>query len=453
MGRPFSIVRRTLILATCLFLYRLLWVALLPFLLLYYWRKGRAEPSYRAHWAERFGRVDALAQGSVVWFHGASLGELKGAAPLIHALLASGHSMHVTTHTPAGRRTIQNLCSEAIDNGRLRVSYCPLEFRFAMRSFIRRVRPSRLIVTEIDTWPVMLLECRRAGIKSALVNAQYPETSFNRDQRWWGIRGFIFTLYNVIFCKTGLHQERFFSVGCKNVIVAGETRFDLPIPRSQLDAAVDFVCVSALQSRKRPVVCVASCGPGEESVFIDFYSRLRMRLREASEIRPLFVHVPRSPQHFDSTFELLTNAGLQTRRRSELFDEGLVGRSVVSDEVDALLGDSLGEMSFYLALSQIVIVGNSFNDLGAHNVIEPLALKKPVFVGPSIWGIEYPAQEAIACGALTQVSNAVSLTERVCNLLLDPASYAQALHALEGFYEEHAGATARHMRDLGPWLR
>jgi len=299
----------------------------------------------------------------------------------------------------------------------------------------------------------MLLECRRAGIKSALVNAQYPETSFTRDQRWWGLRGFIFTLYNVILCKTGLHQERFVSVGCKNVIVAGETRFDLPIPRSQLDAAVYFVSVSALQSRKRPVVCVASCGPGEESVFIDFYSRLRMRLREASEIRPLFVHVPRSPQHFDSTFELLTNAGLRTRRRSELFDEGLVGRSAVSDEVDALLGDSLGEMSFYLALSQIVIVGNSFNDLGAHNVIEPLALKKPVFVGPSIWGIEYPAQEAIACGALTKVSSAASLADKVCNLLLDPASYARALDALDGFYEEHAGATARHMKDLGPWLR
>lgn len=128
-------------------------------------------------------------------------------------------------------------------------------------------------------------------------------------------------------------------------------------------------------------------------------------------------------------------------------------REVITEEVDALLGDSLGEMSFYLALSQIVIVGNSFNNLGAHNVIEPLALRKPVIVGPSIWGIEYPAQEALACGALTQVSNAVSLTDKVFNLLSDPTNYDKALSALDGFYEEHAGATARHMKDLGPWLR
>jgi 3-deoxy-D-manno-octulosonic-acid transferase len=428
-------------------------VALLPFLLLYYWRKGRAEPEYRDHWAERFGRVSVLLHGPVVWFHGASLGELKGAAPLIYALLASGHSLFITTHTPAGRRTIQNLCAEAIADRRVQVAYCPLEFGFSMRSFIRRVRPAHLIVTEIDTWPIMLLECRRAGIESALVNAQYPETSFTRDQRWWGLRGHIFGLYSRILCKTSLHRARFLAVGCNDVVVAGETRFDLPIPKSQLDAAADFVASNGIQTRQRPVICVASCGPGEESVFIEFYCGLQQQLSKATDIRPLFVHVPRSPQRFDSTYALLAAAGLKTRRRSELFDEQLSARSLISDAVDVVLGDSLGEMSFYLALSQIVIVGNSFNDLGAHNVIEPLALKKPVLVGPSIWGIEYPAREALACGALTQVFDTVSLTDKIFALLTDPTIYAQSLHALDGFYEEHAGATARHMRELNPWLR
>ena len=40
-------------------------------------------------------------------------------------------------------------------------------------------------------------------------------------------------------------------------------------------------------------------------------------------------------------------------------------------------------------------MGDSLNNEGSHNIIEPLAIKKPVIVGPSIWGIEFPALEAL----------------------------------------------------------
>ena len=43
-----------------------------------------------------------------------------------------------------------------------------------------------------------------------------------------------------------------------------------------------------------------------------------------------------------------------------------------------------------------VVTGGGFTPHGAHNIIEPLALKRPVIVGPEIHTIEYPAVEAIA---------------------------------------------------------
>ena len=54
-----------------------------------------------------------------------------------------------------------------------------------------------------------------------------------------------------------------------------------------------------------------------------------------------------------------------------------------------LWGDSLGELNFYMAMSDIVFMEDSLNNEGSHNIIEPLALKKSVIVGPSIWGIEF----------------------------------------------------------------
>ena len=54
-------------------------------------------------------------------------------------------------------------------------------------------------------------------------------------------------------------------------------------------------------------------------------------------------------------------------------------------------------------MSDIVFMGDSLNNEGSHNIIEPLALKKPVIVGPSIWGIEYPALEALDAGIIKKI--------------------------------------------------
>jgi 3-deoxy-D-manno-octulosonic-acid transferase len=120
--------------------------------------------------------------------------------------------------------------------------------------------------------------------------------------------------------------------------------------------------------------------------------------------------------------------------------------------VDVLLGDSLGEMYFYLALSQVVVVGGSFVPTGAHNVIEPLALKKPVMVGPSIWGIEYPGVEALAAGVLQQYPDATQLSAALLRLLAHPDAYASAMAGAEAFFAEHGGATQKHLAVLLPWL-
>jgi 3-deoxy-D-manno-octulosonic-acid transferase len=72
-------------------------------------------------------------------------------------------------------------------------------------------------------------------------------------------------------------------------------------------------------------------------------------------------------------------------------------------------------MYFYLALADRVVTGGGFTPHGAHNIIEPLALGKPVIVGPAIHTIEYPAAEAIAAGvcfhAETPADLATALTD------------------------------------------
>ncbi len=436
--------------------YELLWHLLLPFFLLFLWRRGRREPLYRQHWGERFGAVEHGVDRPL-WVHSASMGEIRGAAPLVRALLAAGYPVWVTTLTPAGRTAARQLFGEAMAQGRLQVSFVPLELGWAVRRFIRRVRPRAAMMTEIDTWPVLLATIRRQRVPLCIANAQYPKKSIERDRRWGGFRASIFQAYELVLCKSETHAQRFRDVGCERVVVAGETRFDLPVSAAHIAAA------HALHTRwnlatavphGRPVLCFASAIVGEDEQFVDAVARVQAGLAQAGLPRLLVVYVPRSPQRFDTVADLLEAAGLKVSRRSRMLDATLAPTSDAPDmaSVDVLLGDSLGEMYFYLALSQVVVVGASFVPLGAHNVIEPLALKKPVMVGHSIWGIEYPGVEALAAGVLQQHTTIAGLADALVKLLTSPDDYAAAIAGAEAFYAEHGGATQKHMATLVPWL-
>jgi len=117
-------------------------------------------------------------------------------------------------------------------------------------------------------------------------------------------------------------------------------------------------------------------------------------------------------------------------------------------QATALLGDSLGEMNFYLAFSDIVVVGGGFVKSGAHNIIEPLAHGKPVLVGPNIWTIEHPAIEAIEAGAVVKCETIESLADRANQLLASSESYMAMKVAASGFHESNRGATRKTLDNL-----
>lgn len=444
---------------TGLLLYRALWWLVWPLALVYLWRRGRKEPLYRRFISERWGRVHCRLDRPI-WVHCASLGELRGAAPLLRALLADGEPVWITTLTAAGRSAVHKMFGHELARGLLQTSYPPMELSSAVRRFIRLLRPRGVIMTENDTWPVLLSTIRSEGIPLCMANAQYSEKSLARDLRWGGFRAAVFRCYDLVLCKSETHAERFRRVRCGRVEVAGEIRFDYPLPQSQLDAARAAVQHFGLGDGARSVIALVSIVEGEEGIIQAVMQRLSSDPSLARSGRPLFVHVPRQPHRFDAVASALAGAGFKVLRRSQCLDADLgpiaSGQAEIDLEwadADVLLGDSLGEMFFYLALAQIVVVGGSFTPMGAHNVIEPMALAKPVIVGPVIWTIEFPAVEALAAGALAQVADGPSLVDALLERMVSPAAQEEAARCAERFYQAHAGATERHLAVLRPWLR
>lgn len=433
-------------------LYQAAWAVALPAALAWLWHRGTREPLYRKHWAERLGGVPRRSDRPL-WMHAASLGEIRGISPLLRRLLEQEQRVVLSTLTPAGREAVRALFGPQCDRGTLCVVYAPLDLGLLVRRFVARVRPRCLLVVENDSWPGMLATASRMGLPVAMINAQYSQQSVQRDQRLGGYRSRMFQAYGLVLCKSPLQAERFVRAGSHRVEVAGETRFDLPLATAQVQAGEVLRARLAPQGPQAPlVVAFVSVVAGEDAVFIGAMQAL-LATAGARPIR--FVYVPRSPHRFEESHRALRAAGLSVARRRECLDEALAWKAAQAPEraqAQVLLGDSLGEMYFYLALADVVVVGGSFMPQGAHNVIEPLSLHKPVIVGPHIWTIEFPGVEALQAEAMQQVADEQALRQQLQQWLAEPELARRLSSAGERFHAQHRGATERHLAWLREWM-
>ena len=418
-----------------LVVWRLAWLVLMPVILCYLLLRGRREPLYRQRIAQRFGFHGKRATPHI-WVHAVSIGELRSAVPLIRAFLARGERIVTTHFTPAGLAEAERIFADDIAASTLSAVYVPFDYGLAFRRFFRAFRPRLGLVMEVEFWPGMIMASRRAGVPLFLCNGQYPANSFARDKNRFLSPANLTPGFAGVMVKSDVQAVRFRSLGQSRIAITGEMRFEQPIPPEHLSAAAR---ARPALAGARPVITLASVVEAEETLFID---AMKQTLAKGAD-RPFFVFVPRSPARFDRVSQMIADAGLSAARRSEILDTTLTLTNAPNAQI--LIGDSLGEMYFYLALCDTAVTGGGFNPAGSHNIIEPLALRKPVIVGPELWTIEYPAVEALEAGVAHQVE-AEKLAETLCAPpQSDPVQ-------IDKFLSEHAGAVDKTLRALDEWL-
>lgn len=432
-----------MILKLFLIFYRLLWILLLPLVLVYIWRRGKRDSDYTRNLTERFGFYRRPLPQGAFWFHAVSLGETRSAVALIRLVLARGDKVVLTHFTPAGRRESARQFHSEIASGQLAVVWVPLDMHWCYRRFFRACRPKIGLTLEVEIWPSMVFAARAAGIPLYMCNAQYATRPLARDSRGLRLRQRVIRGFSGAFVKSSTQAERFASVGLENITVTGELRFDQPVPPAMTEAAVRLRPALAAG---REVVTIASGVEGEEQLFLEVAAHLVADARALGRPAPLIVYVPRAPERFNAVAEGLSKGGLTVLRRSEVLDHELEQATQISG-ADVFLGDSLGEMFFYLALADRVIVGGGFTPRGAHNIIEPLMMMKPVLTGPYVWTIEFPFTEAEAAGIAISLPDQAALVTALSQPALDK------LDRIEDFLADHRGASARTLSAVDKAIR
>ncbi len=404
------------------FLYTLLWYLATPLIALRLLWRARRQREYLQHVRERFGFYDAAdAAGPWLWVHAVSVGETRAAEPLISALQQRypQHRILLTHMTPTGRETGTNLFGDRVTR-----CYLPYDYPGAVARFLNRFQPAVGVLMETEVWPNLIHAAVRRDIPLYLVNARLSARSLRGYQRSGALAREAMRGFRAIAAQSEGDAGRLQTLGAERVSVTGNLKFDLEIPASQVEQG------TALRQSlgTRPVLLAASTREGEEALLLD--AAQRAGLRDA-----LLVIVPRHPQRFDEVAALIAARGLRLQRRS-------AGDAVAADTA-VLLGDSMGEMFMYYAACDVVLMGGSFLPYGAHSLIEPCALGRPVIIGPSTYNFAEAADVAVAAGAAARVNTMNEAVLLALQLTADPARGQQMGAAGLRFTAAHRGATQR----------
>ena len=211
------------------------------------------------------------------------------------------------------------------------------------------------------------------------------------------------------------------------------------------------------QSMARPVVMFASSREGEEGLLLEYLDKKRAQAQAerselainniASEIQWLIV--PRHPQRFDDVAALIARHGFAISRRSGWRDAVPVAEAT---QPAIWLGDTLGEMSLYYGMADVVLLGGSFAPLGGQNLIEAAACGCPVIMGPHTFNFAQASELAQAAGAARRVADIVQAVDAARALVNDAAALAAQRGSTASFATAHRGAVDRTVAAISELL-
>jgi 3-deoxy-D-manno-octulosonic-acid transferase len=406
-----------------------------------YWLlKGSARRKVRKALRERMGRVDPRPDtlAPAIMIHAVSLGEMNATRAMVAKLRDArpGLQFIISTTTETGLARGRELYGDAPD---CRVIAYPLDFSSAVSRVLDRLRPSLVVLMELEVWPNFLRHCFNRKIPVLLVNGRLTGSSF-RNYRYAGpVTAAMFRRLKLVCAQEKLYADRFIALGAppERVKITGTMKFDTAQVADRIDGADVLAQAVGLNPAQEKIWICGSTGPGEEQIVLDAYRAL---LTRHPTLR--LVIVPRHPQRFGEVAKFIESTGFPLIRRSN-------PQSAIRNPQSIILGDTMGELRKFYSLADVVFVGRSLVDLGPRqhgsDMIEPAALAKPVVVGPFTGNFSEVMNAFLADRAMEQIPQPGQLANVIERLLANPAESAAMGKRAQDVVRREQGATARHV--------
>jgi len=360
-----------------LFIYNFILIILTPVLSIAGYFVLRRKNKHQHYW-ERFGfiRIGDFKPVKSVWFHCASVGEVRSIKKIVDTLRQDNKdiSIIISTMTATGRQI-------AVDYIKADKAFLlPIENSRAVSMIISYMNVSVLVIVDTELWPNLIFTASN-HIPVFLINGRISDKTYKTYKRFKFIFKSVLKRFSAIMTKSELDEERFTNILGKSskIITAGNIKFQ---ERKSKDSVKT---IKELENIK--FFLAASTHKGEEEIILSWFNG-------SMEGFDKLIFVPRHIERSEEVKEIIEKHGYSV----SLYSENDFSKQV-------MIIDAFGLLEGLYILADKIFIGGSLKEIGGHNIYEALQFEKTVAVGKFMFSFKEIFDEAKEFGLVKVINN------------------------------------------------
>ena len=308
----------------------------------------------------------------LIWFHAASIGELKSILPIIKKLNSDNilREFLITTSTLSSSK-IAELEFKKMKNVSHR--FLPYDVDFLINSFLKMWRPNYIFLVDSEIWPNLILKAKKFSIPVAIINARITSKSY---KKWIKFPKTAFKIFSSIkLCLTSNKETKKFleSFEVKNVFYYGNIKFINDINENEITNLNKDKLINI------PFWFAASTHNGEEELCLKTHNFLREKYNNILTII--------APRHIERSKEIKSLC-----KKYKLNSQILNNDELIKPNVEIVILNSFGVLQNYFKYAKSVFIGKStiqsLEEVGGQNPLEAVKLNCKIYHGRYVYNFK-----------------------------------------------------------------
>ena len=303
----------------------------------------------------------------LIWFHGASVGEILSILPLVEKLEKNRNinQILITSNTLSSSKILSNLKLKKTIH-----QFFPIDTNYLTKKFLDYWDPSLAIFIDSEIWPNMLIAIKKKSVPLMLLNARITKKTFKKWNLFNASAKNLFEKFDI--CLTSnLKSKKYLKIlGAKKIKFIGNLKF------SQTERNEDYLDhnLKKFFSTKK-IWCASSTHNTEENICGLAHKKLKKRYKNL-----LTIIIPRHIERTTYIVDQMKKMNLKVHKDNS--------KNKINKDTDIYLVNSYGRTKSFFRICKTVFLGGSIISHGGQNPLEATRYGCKILHGPNIWNFD-----------------------------------------------------------------
>ncbi len=306
-------------------------------------------------------------KGKLIWFHGASVGELQSIIPLLEKLEKKKNikQILVTSNTLSSSKIMESIKSKKIIH-----QFFPVDTNFFSQKFLDYWKPSLALFVDSEIWPNMAINLHRKKISFGLLNARISKKTFKKWKMLPGFSKKIFSKFSL--CLSSNYESKIYlkRLGAKNVKLLGNLKFS---QSENEKLKFDHKLKKFMKTKK--VWCASSTHKSEEKFCALVHKEVKKKYNNL-----LTIIIPRHIERVKKIENELKNLNLKIHLHEP--------KTKINKDTDIYIVNSYGQTKSFYNNCKNIFLGGSIIEHGGQNPLEATRYGCNIFHGPNTFNFK-----------------------------------------------------------------